>query len=61
MAKGKAIRSDIEIAQSIKLKPIEEIGAMMGLKRQDLELHGDYIAKIKLDVIDRLKKKPDAK
>ncbi|RJP68089.1 MAG: formate--tetrahydrofolate ligase [Candidatus Abyssobacteria bacterium SURF_17] len=55
------MKSDIEIAQSIKLKPIEEIGAMMGLKRQDLELHGDYIAKIKLDVIDRLKKLPNAK
>jgi formate--tetrahydrofolate ligase len=61
MAKQKAMKSDIEIAQSIKLKPIEEIGAMMGLKRQDLELHGDYIAKIKLDVIDRLKKLPNAK
>ncbi len=61
MAKQKAIKSDIEIAQSIKLKPIEEIGALMGLKRHDLELHGDYIAKIKLDVLDRLKKRPNAK
>ncbi|MBI5118246.1 formate--tetrahydrofolate ligase [Candidatus Poribacteria bacterium] len=61
MAKAKKIKSDIEIAQSIKLKPIEEIGAMMGLKREDLELHGDYIAKIKLEVADRLKKKPNAK
>ncbi|MBI4832414.1 MAG: formate--tetrahydrofolate ligase [Candidatus Lindowbacteria bacterium] len=61
MAKAKKIKSDIEIAQSIKLKPIEEIGAMIGLKRDDLELHGDYIAKIKLEVADRLKKKPNAK
>jgi formate--tetrahydrofolate ligase len=61
MAKAKKIKSDIEIAQSIKLKPIEEIGAMIGLKRGDLELHGDYIAKIKLEVIDRLKKLPNAK
>jgi formate--tetrahydrofolate ligase len=61
MAKAKKIGSDIEIAQSIKLKPIEEIGAKIGLKRKDLELHGDYIAKVKLDVIDRMKKKKDAK
>jgi formate--tetrahydrofolate ligase len=60
MAKKK-IKSDIEIAQSIKLKPIEQIAAKMGLRRKDLELHGDYIAKIKLDVLDRLKKKKDAK
>jgi formate--tetrahydrofolate ligase len=61
MAKVKKIKSDIEIAQSIKLKPIEDIAALMGLGRKDLELHGDYIAKVKLDVIDRLKKKPNAK
>ncbi len=61
MAKAKKIKSDIDIAQSIKLKPIEEIAGKMGLTRKDLELHGDYIAKIKLDVLDRLKKRPDAK
>ncbi len=61
MAKAKKMRSDIEIAQSIKLRPIEEIAAQIGLKRKDLELHGDYIAKIKLNVIDRLKKKKNAK
>ena len=61
MAKAKKIKSDIEIAQSIKLKPIEDIAAKIGLKRKDLELHGDYIAKIKLEVIDRLKKKKNAK
>jgi formate--tetrahydrofolate ligase len=60
MAKKK-MKSDIEIAQSIKLKPIETIAAKMGLRRKDLELHGDYIAKIKLDVLDRLKNKKDAK
>ena len=61
MAKAKKIKSDIDIAQSIKLKPIEDIAAKMGLKRKDLELHGDYIAKVKLEVIDRLKKKKNAK
>ena len=61
MAKRKKIKSDIEIAQSIKLRPIEKIAEKMGLKRKDLELHGDYIAKVKLDVLDRLKKKKDAK
>jgi formate--tetrahydrofolate ligase len=61
MAKGKKIKSDIDIAQSITLKPIETIAAKMGLKRKDLELHGDYIAKIKLEVLDRLKNKRNAK
>jgi formate--tetrahydrofolate ligase len=38
--------SDIEIAQSVKMKPIQEIAARVGLEPDDLELYGKYKAKI---------------
>ncbi len=54
-------RHDLEIAHAATLKPIEEIAAMMGLGRDDLELFGSYKAKIKLEVLDRLRDNPNAK
>lgn len=55
------MKSDIEIAQEAKMKPIIEIAESMGLEEDDLELYGKYKAKVKLEVLDRLKDKPDAK
>ncbi len=55
------MKSDIEIAQAAKLEPIVQIAKKMGLTEDDLELYGKYKAKISLDVIPRLKDKPDAK
>jgi len=53
--------SDLEIAQAAKLKPIVEIADGAGILRDELELHGDYKAKVKLEILDRLKDKPDGK
>lgn len=55
------VPSDIEIAQAAKMEPIEAIAEKMGLTRQDIELYGDYMAKIKLEAIEKFKDKPDAK
>ncbi|MHB0884421.1 MAG: formate--tetrahydrofolate ligase [Bacillota bacterium] len=55
------MKSDIEIAQAATLEPIVQIAKKMGLTEDDLELYGKYKAKISLDVIPRLKDKPDAK
>ena len=38
--------TDIEIAQSVKMKPIKEIAASIGIKEEDLELYGNYKAKV---------------
>lgn len=38
--------TDIEIAESVTLKPIKEIAAKIGLKEKDLELYGNYKAKV---------------
>lgn len=39
--------TDIEIAESVKPKKIKEVAKLIGLKSKDLELFGDYKAKIK--------------
>ena len=39
-------KSDIEIAQETELLPIEEVAAKIGLTRKDLELYGNYKAKL---------------
>ncbi|MBN2073568.1 MAG: formate--tetrahydrofolate ligase [Actinobacteria bacterium] len=55
------MNSDIEIAQAAEMKQIRDIAASMGLEDEDLELYGNYKAKVKLEVLDRLKGKPDGK
>ncbi len=56
-----AIPPDIEIAQGAKLKPIKDIAAALGLSEDDIEPYGMYKAKIKIDVLNRLKDHPDGK
>ncbi len=53
--------SDIEIAQSVQPRPIEEIAAGLGLTRQDIDLYGNYKAKVGPGVMKRLADKPDGK
>ena len=51
--------SDLEIAQQAKILKIKEIAAKVGLNEDDLELYGNYKAKIHLDKLNSDKK--DAK
>jgi len=57
----KPVPADIEIAQSALLKPISLIAEEMGLLPEEVEQYGPYKAKIKLDVLERLKDKPNGK
>ena len=52
-------KSDIEIAQETELLPIEEVAAKIGLTRKDLELYGNY--KAKLDYTELSKREDKAK
>ncbi|HVX38498.1 MAG TPA: formate--tetrahydrofolate ligase [Gemmatimonadaceae bacterium] len=45
-----AVPSDIEIAQRVKMRPIEDVGAELGLSRDDLDFYGKYKAKIPLEI-----------
>jgi formyltetrahydrofolate synthetase len=55
------VPSDIEIAQEAKIKPIRQVADEVGLLPEELELYGDYKAKVRLEVLDRLKDIPDGK
>lgn len=45
--------ADLDIASSAAMRPIEEIAARLGIARSDLELYGNYKAKLPLHLIDR--------
>ena len=53
--------TDVEIAQSAKMKPIKEIAQKVGLDEDELELYGKYKAKISLEAISKLKNNEDGK
>ncbi len=55
------VPSDIEIAQASDIKPITRIAAELGLRDDELELFGPHKAKVKLEVLERLKNRPDGK
>ncbi len=55
------VPSDIDIAQEAKLKPISVIAEEVGLLPEELEMHGEYKAKVRLSVLERLKDVPDGK
>lgn len=53
--------SDIQIAQQAELRLISEIAEELGLGPDDIELYGKYKAKVDLDVLKRLKDRPNGK
>lgn len=53
--------TDIEIAQSAKMKDINEIAASLGISAEEIDPYGHYKAKISDSVLERLKDKPDGK
>ena len=55
------MKTDVQIAQEATLLPIIEIAKRLGISEDDLELFGKYKAKVSLDVLTRLKDKPDGK
>jgi methylenetetrahydrofolate dehydrogenase (NADP+)/methenyltetrahydrofolate cyclohydrolase/formyltetrahydrofolate synthetase len=55
------VPSDIEIAQEGTLKPILQIAEELGIQADELELYGPYKAKIKLEILERLKDRPNGK
>lgn len=58
---GETMKTDIEIAQEATPIAITDVATGLGLDMDDLYLYGKYKAKIHLDVLDRLRDKPDGK
>lgn len=55
------MKSDLQIAQQAKLKPITQIARGVGINEEELEPFGMWKAKVKLDILERLKDRPDGK
>ena len=57
------VPTDIEIAQAQmkNAKPITQIAREVGILEDELEPHGKYMAKVNLDVLERLKDVPNGK
>ena len=53
------VPADLEIAQEAELKPIIQLAEEFGLLSEELELYGSYKAKVRLEVLERLKDRYD--
>ena len=55
------MQSDLAIARSAALKPLDEVAASMGIGPDLLEPYGENVAKIKLKAVEELADRPPAK
>ena len=53
------MKTDIEIAQGAKIKPILDITKELGINEDNVELYGKYKCKLSLNILDELKEKED--
>ena len=55
------MKTDIEIAREARPLPILDVAAGLGLEPEQIDPYGRYKAKIHMDVLERLKDKPEGK
>jgi formate--tetrahydrofolate ligase len=53
--------TDIEIAQSCEMDPIQDVAAKVGVTADDLEFYGKYKAKLSDELEEKVKDRPDGK
>jgi len=56
-----AVKSDLEIAQEAKMRPIVDLAQEWGIEEDEIELYGKYKAKTSLDLLERLQDEPNGK
>lgn len=56
-----SFKSDVEIAQEAKMAPIVDVAKQLEIPAEELELYGNYKAKVSLKTWERIKTRPDAK
>jgi formate--tetrahydrofolate ligase len=52
------MESDLEIAQSVRLRPISDVAEAIGVQEDEIELYGRSIAKVDLQALGRLAERP---
>ncbi|MBP2637448.1 MAG: fhs 3 [Firmicutes bacterium] len=55
------MKSDVEIAQEAKMNPIVEVAKELMIPAEELELYGNYKAKVSLATWERIKDRPNGK
>ncbi len=55
------VPADIDIAQEADLKPILQVAEECGILPEELELYGNYKAKVRLEILERLSDRPNGK
>ncbi|MCJ7752727.1 MAG: formate--tetrahydrofolate ligase, partial [Armatimonadetes bacterium] len=55
------MKSDLEIAQAATMKPVLAIAEAAGIEEDELDLYGKWKAKVHLDILERLKDRPQGK
>ena len=55
------MKSDLEIAQAATMKPVLEIAEAVGIEEDEMDLYGKWKAKVHLDILARLKSRPQGK
>ncbi|HML32691.1 formate--tetrahydrofolate ligase [Sporomusa sphaeroides] len=55
------MKSDVEIAQAAQMNPIVEVARELEIPAEELELYGNYKAKVALKTWERIKNRPDGK
>jgi len=55
------MKSDLEIAQTANVVPIIDVAQRLGITHTSIELHGEYVAKVNLKIMDETRKKPRGK
>lgn len=55
------MKTDIQIAQEANIKPIKDIALSLGISEEDLELYGNYKAKVGFHIWEKLKDKEEGK
>ena len=53
--------SDLEIARSAKLRPLNEVATDAGIPSEHLEIYGEGAAKIKLEAIESMSSRDKAR
>lgn len=56
-----SLTTEVNVARSATMKPILEISRALGLDDDDIELYGKYKAKVSLNVLKKLRDKPNGK
>lgn len=55
------MKSDVQIAQEAHMQPIIQVAEELGIPENELELYGNYKAKISLKAWERIKQRPNGK